>query len=162
MRAIEPSHFSLLEIDGTGFLVAASEVTHVALRSDIVRAADPSSGVFGHVALQHTELPLYVLDGRLHLLDHLPGERRVVVCLRAGMREFALACDAVSPFAPAANHRRQPLPIAQAVSDTPINELLLADERLYFATDTMTLSSYLATQTVGPYEPESTSLAAER
>lgn len=162
MRNIEGTHYSLMEIDSFGFLLPGREVTHIGLRETIIRAADTSSGILGHVPVQQMKLPLYVPSGRLRLLDHLPEERRFAACLRSGKDELAIACDAISPFEPSANHLRQPLPVAQALSNSPLKELLFDDERLYFVTDTRALFFYLSTQPIDLYEPESTSLVAER
>ncbi len=161
MLRIEGSHFSLVEIDNYGFLLPAREVIHIGLRETIVRAADTSSGILGHVPMQMVQLPLYVPSGRLSLLDHLPEERRFAACLSSGGKEIAIACDSLRPLAPSASHLRQPLPTAQALRNSPLKELLLDEQRLYFVTDTLALFAYLSTQPIDIYEPESTSLVAK-
>lgn len=161
MLTIEGSHYSLLEIDNFAFLLPGREVIHIGLRDTIIRAADTSAGILGHVPVQQAQFPLYVPSGSLRLLDHLPEERRFAACLSSGGKEVAIACDAIRPFAPSANHLRQPLPVAQALRNSPLKELLLDQQRLYFVSDTMALLTYLSTQPIDIYEPESTSLVAE-
>ncbi|HEY0721090.1 MAG TPA: hypothetical protein VGE50_07545 [Gammaproteobacteria bacterium] len=161
MLSIEGSRYSLMEIDNYGFLLPGREVIHIGLRETIVRAADTSGGIIGHVPVQLAQLPLYVPSGRLGLLDYLPEERRFAACLSSGAKEVAIACDAIRPFTPSANHLRQPLPTVQAVRNSPLKELLLDEQRLYFVTDTLALFAYLSTQPIDIYEPESTSLVAE-
>lgn len=161
MLSLEGSRYSLIEIDNYGFLLPGREVIHIGLRDTIARAADITGGVLGHVPVQLAQLPLYVPNGRLGLLDYLPEERRFAACLSSGTKEIAIACDAIRPFAPSANHLRQPLHAVQAVPNTPIKELLLDEQRLYFVTDTLALFAYLSTQPIDIYEPESTSLVAE-
>lgn len=161
MHNTEGTRYSLLEIDGYGFLLPAHEVDHIALRETIVRAADTSSGVLGHVPLHESELPLYAPNGRLRLLDYLPEERRFVACLVSGGKAVAVACDAIRPFTPSNEHLRQPFPVMQLLADSPLTELLLDDERLYFVTKTDALIHFLSTQPLDLHEPESTSLVAE-
>lgn len=161
MLTIDTTRFSLLELEGFGYLLPGHEVSHIALRDTIVRAADTTSGIIGHLPLQQKELPLYVPNGRLRLLDYLPEERRFVACLNSHGAQIAVACDAIRPFIPGSDHLRQPLPVAQALHNSPLRELLLDGERIYFLTDTAALITHLSTQSVDLHEPESTRLAAE-
>lgn len=161
MLTIDATRFSLLELEGFRYLLPGNEVSHIALRDTIVRAADTSSGVIGHLNLQENELPLYVPNGRLRLLDYLPEERRFVACLNSNGEQIAVACDAIRPFTPGNDHLRQPLPVAQALHNSPLRELLLDGEHLYFLTNTAALITHLSTQSVDLHEPESTRLATQ-
>lgn len=162
MLAIDTTRYSLLELEGVGYLLPGHEVSHIGLRESIVRSADTSTGILGHLPLPQKELPLYAPNSRLRLQDFLPEERRFVACLNNGREEIALACGTIRPFPPSDEHLRQPLPIAQALRGSPLGGLMLDGERLYFLTDTTALIAYLTTQPIDMHEPESTSLAAER
>ena len=161
MLTINTTRYSLLELGEYGYLVPGHEVSHIALRETIVRTADTTSGIIGHLLFQDNELPIYAPNSRLSLLDYLPEERRFVACLNSGGEQIAVACDAVRPFTPSSEHLRQALPSAQAMHSSPLRELLLDGERLYYLTDTEALITHLSTQTVDLHEPESTSLAAK-
>lgn len=162
MHTLEGSSYSLMEIDGVGFLLPGREVSHIGTRDTIVRSPDTSRGVIGHITTKQGQLPLYVPNGPLRLYDYLPEERRFVVGLKGVWRELAIACDSIHPFTPRDVTLRQPLPTALAMQGTPLKELLLDGERLYFITDAESLIDYLSNLPVDIHEPESSSLAAER
>lgn len=133
--------FAGLTLDGYQWLLPQTEIYSLESLLDIDREVRTPQGI-GAVGLSGEWWPVYCLSGEMQLLTHIPDSRRTCVLLDNHADRFGLICDHIETLAAAP--RLLELPACMKLLDSPLQALVLLDDRLGCITTTEHLAALLA------------------
>lgn len=134
--------FVMIILDGYQWLLPQTEVQALETLLDIDREVRVPQSI-GAIAFAGEWRPVYCLSGELHLLPHIPAERRICLLLDNGADCFGLACDQIEtvlePF------HLHSVPVCMTSPDSPIQALALLNQTLGCVTTTEHIARLIAT-----------------
>lgn len=131
----------VLAFGDTRLAVPRREAAEIALTAEMRRL--PHGSPAGWIATESGEFPVYALDARLGVLDHIPEHYHFCVALEDGGRRRALACEAVALLHNNEDVSVQPIPAGLFAPDAPLNGVALLDEQLVCTAHAADLIAYL-------------------
>ena len=131
----------LLAFGGARLAVPRREAAEIALAAEIRRL--PHGTPAGRLTTESGEFPVYALDARLGVLDHIPERYHFCVALEYGGRRRALACEAVALLHNDEDVSVQQIPAGLFAPGAPLNGVALLDEQLVCTAHAADLIAYL-------------------
>lgn len=132
---------AVLRIGGVGLLFPQSEIRTLEAASD-VDVHEPLQGSVGWINFTRQRWPVYCLSAQLALQAEVPPERRTCALFALHQGYLGVLCDDVAIVKPGSAMRHE-LPLAMRPAHTPIQALLVHEERMLCVSNAQLLADYL-------------------
>lgn len=132
---------AVLRIGGVNLLCPQSEIRTLEATSD-VDIREPLHGSAGWVNFMRERWPVYCLSAQLALQAEVPPERRTCALFALRQGYLGLLCDDVAIVKPGSALRHE-VPPAMRPAHTPIQALLVHEDRMLCVSNAQLLADYL-------------------
>lgn len=134
---------ALISFDGVHLLLPQGGVATIETASS-VEPASSGNGAIGTLRAAGGEWPVYALASDFRPRAECPPSYKYCVAInRAGGAAFSLACEQVGTLSLGDDSELEPLQACMRTAGSPIESLLLKDDKLMLVSDPESMSQYL-------------------